>query len=78
MQIEEILTAVAQRIVDYPEEVAVEVQEAGNMTVYVLYVDERDRGKIIGKRGRTADSLRALMMAFTGKDRRRYLLEIVQ
>ena len=76
--IEEVLVGAVQRMVDKPEEVRCTVTPSDGMIIYVLYVDPCDRGKVIGKQGRTADALRTLMIAWTGKAGERYILEIVQ
>ncbi len=45
--------------------------------VYELIVAEEDRGKVIGRNGRTAKALRAIMKAGGTKDGKRVLVEIV-
>lgn len=76
--IEDVLVSIVALMVDKPEEVRCTVTEAEDMTIFVLYVDPGDRGKVIGKQGRTADALRTLMITWTGKAGSRYILEIVQ
>jgi len=76
--IECVLVSIVQRMVDLPNEVRCTVTQAEDMTIFVLYVDPDDRGKVIGKQGRTADALRTIMIAWTGKAGSRYILEIVQ
>ena len=78
MAIEDVLVGVVQLMVDKPDEVRCTVTEAEDMTIFVLYVDPCDRGKVIGKQGRTADALRTIMITWTGKAGSRYILEIVQ
>ncbi|HSQ83524.1 MAG TPA: KH domain-containing protein, partial [Desulfobacterales bacterium] len=46
--------------------------------VLELRVDKNDMGKIIGKQGRTANAIRAILNAASGKTRKRYVLEIVE
>ena len=74
----ELIAAIARSLVDKPE--AVSVQETSNDagTVLRLRVDPSDVGKIIGKQGRTARSLRTILGAVSVKLHHRYSLEIVE
>jgi hypothetical protein len=78
LAIEDLLVGIVSRLVSKPEEVRCTVTEADGMEIFVLYVDPDDRGKVIGKMGRTAGALRTLMIAWTGMAGSRYILEIVQ
>ena len=68
----------AKSIVDAPEEVTVEPFEENGQTVLELVVAEEDVGCVIGRHGRTARSLRAIMNAAALRTRKRYQLEIVE
>jgi predicted RNA-binding protein YlqC (UPF0109 family) len=74
----ELIAAIARSLVDKPE--AVSVNEASNEagTVLRLRVDPSDVGKVIGKQGRTARSLRTILGAVSVKLHHRYSLEIVE
>ena len=74
----ELVVEIARSLVDKPEAVAVKVtaQEAG--TVLHLRVDPSDVGKVIGKQGRTARSLRTILGAVSVKLHHRYSLEIIE
>ncbi len=72
-----LLIRIAQALVDDPEQVSVSEIEAAHTTVLELRVAESDLGKVIGKQGRTANAIRVLLSAASGKIRKRYLLEIV-
>jgi uncharacterized protein len=52
-------------------------EEEDDTVVYELIVAEEDRGKVIGRNGRTAKALRAIMKAGGVKDGKRILVEIV-
>ena len=69
---------IAQALVDVPEEVKVTAVEDGEVTVLELHVAETDRGKVIGKQGRTAKSIRTLLGAASMKLKKRYTLEIIE
>ena len=68
----------ARAVVDVPEEVEVEAFEEGSQTVLELFVAEDDLGRIIGRGGRMARSLRTIVNAAALRTRRRYQLEIVE
>ena len=75
---EELLTWVAQRLVDEPEAVRVETVETEDATVLRLHVAPDDVGKVIGRQGRLARALRTLVRAGGGRAGRRTVLEIVE
>lgn len=61
----DLLIKIAQGLVESPEEVSVEVAEPAEdgTVVYTLYVAEEDKGRVIGKQGRIAKSIRTVMRA---------------
>jgi hypothetical protein len=69
---------IVSALVDYPEEVEVEEVVGTNATMLEVRIDRRDMGKLIGRRGRTANALRELLVDFGGRAGRRYLLEILE
>ena len=74
----DLLERIACALVDKPEEVAVTALVGSQATVLELKVAKEDLGKIIGKQGRTARSLRTILGAASAKERRRVVLEIVE
>ena len=74
----DLIERIARALVDKPEEVAVTALEGSQATVLELKVAKEDLGKIIGKQGRTARSLRIILGAASAKERRRVVLEIVE
>ncbi len=74
----DLLERIACALVDKPEEVAVTALEGSRATVLELKVAKEDLGKIIGKQGRTARSLRTILGAASAKMRKRVVLEIVE
>jgi predicted RNA-binding protein YlqC (UPF0109 family) len=72
----ELLTYVAQQLVDDPGAVRVEEEERDDAIVLRLYVAKDDVGKVIGRQGRLARALRAIVRAGGARQRRRLLLEI--
>ncbi len=69
---------VAKAIVEAPDEVTVEPFDENGQTVLELVVAEEDVGRIIGRHGRTARSLRAILQSASLRTRKRYQLEIVE
>ena len=74
----ELIERIARALVDKPEEVSVSALEGTQATVLELKVAKEDLGKVIGKQGRTARSLRTILGAASAKERRRVILEIVE
>jgi uncharacterized protein len=72
----ELLTYLAQRLVDDPEAVRVEEEERDDTIVLRLHVAKDDVGKVIGRQGRIARALRAIVRAGGARQRRRLVLEI--
>ncbi|HEY8489768.1 MAG TPA: KH domain-containing protein [Dehalococcoidia bacterium] len=66
----------ARALVDQPEAVTVREHRAGHRTVYHLQVAEADMGKVIGKQGRIANAMRALLKVAAARSGERAVLEI--
>lgn len=73
----DLLIRIAQELVDDPKQVQVTEIETANTVVLELRVAKSDVGKIIGKHGRTANAIRIVLNAVSGKAQKRYLLEIL-
>jgi len=69
---------IAKALVDAPDEVVVNELAGEQATVFELRVAEGDLGKVIGKQGRTARSIRTLLVAVGTKLNRRFSLEIIE
>ena len=74
----DLLIQIAQSLVDNPEQVHVNEIVSAQTVVLELKVDKSDMGKVIGKQGKTAQAIRTLLNAASGKTRKRYVLEIVE
>jgi predicted RNA-binding protein YlqC (UPF0109 family) len=74
----ELISNIAQALVDHPEMVAVTEVEGENTSVLKLSVAKSDLGIVIGKKGNTARALRTLLNAAAGKAKKRYILEIIE
>ena len=69
---------IARALVDAPDNVAVSQQDKGDGIVLQLTVAPGDLGKVIGKQGRTARSIRTILGAAGMKLNRRFTLEILE
>ena len=69
---------IAKALVDIPEEVAVREVQGEQATLLELRVAPSDLGKVIGKQGRTARSIRTLLGAAGMKLNRRFTLDILE
>jgi uncharacterized protein len=69
---------IAKALVDVPNEVIVNEIDGEQVTVFELRVAQGDLGKVIGKQGRTARSIRTLLGAVGTKLNRRFNLEILE
>jgi predicted RNA-binding protein YlqC (UPF0109 family) len=75
--VRDLLEDLARRLVDEPDEVRVEREEREDVIVLRLTVAKDDVGKVIGRQGRIARALRQLVRAYSGRERKRFMLEIV-
>ncbi|HBF12382.1 MAG TPA: KH domain-containing protein [Deltaproteobacteria bacterium] len=74
----QLVEMIAKALVDKPDEVEVTEIEGEQTTVIELKVAKDDLGKIIGKQGRTARSMRTIIGAASTKMRKRAILEIIE
>lgn len=74
----ELVSEIAKALVDLPDEVTVREITGEQVTVLELRVAPSDLGKVIGKQGRTARSIRTLLGAAGMKLNRRFTLEILE
>jgi uncharacterized protein len=74
----DLVTEIARALVDDPANVSVEAIADGDSTVIRLRVAQSDVGKVIGKQGRTARSMRTILSAASMKLKHRFSLDIVE
>lgn len=72
----ELVATIARHLVDDPEAVRVEVDDRPDALLVRLHVADADRGKVIGRRGRTVQALRAVVRAAGARAGRRIVLEV--
>jgi predicted RNA-binding protein YlqC (UPF0109 family) len=73
-----LVTEIARALVDDVDSVRVDVIDEAEATVLRLFVSPDDVGKVIGKQGRTARSLRTILSAASMKLQHRFSLDIVE
>ncbi len=74
----ELIEHIAKSLVDFPEMVKVNEIQGEKTTVFELRVGSGDLGKIIGKEGRTAKSIRTIITAASMKLGKRAVIEILE
>ena len=74
----ELIQVIAMALVDHPDEVVVTETETEKTIVVELRVAPEDMGKVIGKQGRIAKSIRTLVKAAATKDDKKVVVEILQ
>lgn len=73
-----LIELIAKSLVDHPEDVVVNEHENNNTIKIELKVASDDMGKVIGKQGRIAKSIRTVAKAAATKDDKKVIVEIVQ
>lgn len=73
----ELLTFVAQSLVDHPDQVVVRETEGPEAVILELSVAEDDMGKVIGKQGRIAKAIRTVVSAATAKNSKPVLSKFI-
>ncbi len=74
----ELLEYMVKELVDSPDDVDIEEEEEDEKTIiFKLKVAEEDLGKVIGKKGRTANALRVVMRAASAKRGKSSIVKIL-
>ena len=71
-----IYTIVAS-LVDDPSQIKIDEVEGAQARIIEVTVGKDDVGKVIGRQGKTADAIRTIIYAVSGKERKRTILQIV-
>ena len=78
MEIRELVEAIVRALVDHPEQVVCREVQGTHSCVLELEVAKDDIGKVIGRKGIHADAIRRIVHAAGGKQKMRYVLEIIE
>ncbi len=76
MDLKTVLYDIACAIVDHPESVSVEQEDADDQVTFVLSVADEDTGMVIGRHGKIARAIRSVMKAAGGACGKRVIVEI--
>ncbi len=69
---------IIRKLVDKPDSIQLAQEEKeANKVVFQLKVDQEDVGKVIGRKGRTANAVRTLLSAVAAREGKRAILEII-
>jgi len=74
--VDELIEFIGRNLATVPDEVRVERFRRHHLHVYKLYVDPQDMGRVIGRQGRVAIAIRAVMQAAPVSQGRRLALDI--
>ena len=74
----ELLEAIVKPLVQFPDEVNVTLIEREDAQLLELRVNPSDMGKVIGKQGRIAKSIRAVIKATASRENKKAVVEIMQ
>ncbi|MBE9503183.1 MAG: KH domain-containing protein [Proteobacteria bacterium] len=74
----DLIEYMAKSLVNNPDEVRIEETEDAKGSILELHVAQEDLGKVIGKNGRTAKSMRAILSAASTRAGKQSLLKIVE
>ncbi|CRZ34334.1 hypothetical protein DFR55_101106 [Herbinix hemicellulosilytica] len=73
-----LVEVIAKSLVDHPDEVVVTEKETDKSIIIELKVASEDMGKVIGKQGRIAKSIRTVVKAAAAKSDKKVVVEIIQ
>ena len=76
--LKELVEVIAKSLVESPDEVVVTEKQSGKTTVIELKVAPSDMGKVIGKQGRIAKAIRAVVKAAASKEDKKIVVDILQ
>jgi uncharacterized protein len=74
----QLIVTIVKPLVDYPDDVRIEMDENESRIVYKLFVHPEDRGKVIGKQGRVAKAIRTIVYsAASGYHKKKTYVDIL-
>lgn len=72
----ELILAMVKPLVDYPDDVTIEVSESDEFMEYALHVNPEDIGRVIGKQGRVARAIRTIAYSVRARGEKRVRISI--
>ena len=73
----EILEILIKGLVEHKDEVTITEKEDGNTTIFEVKVNDSDMGKVIGKQGKIAKSIRTVIKSIAGKEHKKVVVEFI-
>ena len=74
----DLIKLIVQSLVDNPEQVEISEIEGDRTLILEIRMAKADIGKVIGKKGRTAQAIRAILRAASGKAKKHIIFEIIE
>ncbi|MCP1109344.1 putative RNA-binding protein YlqC (UPF0109 family) [Lachnospiraceae bacterium PF1-21] len=74
---QDLILVITKALVDKPDEVKITEKEENGATVYEIKVADSDMGKVIGKQGRIAKAIRAVVKAAAAKEDKKVIVDIM-
>ena len=78
MEIKQVVENLIKRLVSEPEQVEVNENQGERTIVFEVRVSKADMGRVIGKRGKTIESLRTIISVFGVKIKKRCILQLIE
>ena len=73
-----LVEVITKALVDEPDGVVVTEKQEGKTTIIEVHVSDSDMGKVIGKQGRIAKAIRAVVKAASSKEEKKVIVDIMQ
>ena len=73
----EILETLIKSLVENKDDVKITEKEEGNSTIFEISVNPSDMGKVIGRQGKVAKSIRTIMKSISGKEHKKVVVEFI-
>ncbi len=73
----QVLETIIRNMVENQEAVSINEKEEAEKIIFEVKVDNKDMGRVIGKQGKVANSIRTLMKALGAKDKRKVVVEFL-
>lgn len=73
----ELVETITKALVKNPDDVTVTVVQKGSLEIYQVHVAPEDMGKVIGKKGRIANAIRAVVKAGALKENKKVAVDII-
>lgn len=67
---------IVKSLCEYPDEVEIEIENDNGVEIIRINVVDSDMGKVIGKNGRIASSIRTIVNSLSSRNRKRYIIKI--